>query len=229
MNILDLPDQKDLPFVQRLGIPLRVLATPDLDPEGRPNTFVPVTFGFVVDPKDARFRVSDPSFYPLLNKGRLLLYRADGLEIHTKHVEALTAYVGQTLDELRSQSKAVNEQEKFTTALFVPQTDVQARAKAEKVVERLLTPEAFADFFENYRAKRADSDKAWEQVTSSATTPKAQPHRTSAAGTCGGCGAGEGEGGTVLMQCAKCRKQMYCGRECQKKDWREHKLVCRAG
>lgn len=30
-----------------------------------------------------------------------------------------------------------------------------------------------------------------------------------------------------LMKCARCRKVFYCGRECQKKDWKEHKKFCK--
>lgn len=29
-----------------------------------------------------------------------------------------------------------------------------------------------------------------------------------------------------LSVCGKCKKVKYCGRDCQKKDWSEHKLIC---
>ncbi|KAK5135339.1 hypothetical protein LTR08_005443 [Meristemomyces frigidus] len=45
---------------------------------------------------------------------------------------------------------------------------------------------------------------------------------------CGGCGAEECGDGGALVKCAKCKKQKYCGRECQKKHWKAHKTVCEA-
>lgn len=29
-----------------------------------------------------------------------------------------------------------------------------------------------------------------------------------------------------LLQCSRCRKATYCGRECQKRDWARHKGQC---
>lgn len=43
---------------------------------------------------------------------------------------------------------------------------------------------------------------------------------------CGGCGAKDGLGGNVLMQCSRCKQRRYCGAECQKKSWKVHKKVC---
>ena len=45
---------------------------------------------------------------------------------------------------------------------------------------------------------------------------------------CGGCGAIDGEDGKVLVKCAKCQKRQYCGKECQKSEWAQHKKVCRS-
>ncbi|KAK5709546.1 hypothetical protein LTR17_019700 [Elasticomyces elasticus] len=47
-------------------------------------------------------------------------------------------------------------------------------------------------------------------------------------GVCGGCGAADGEKGKVLIQCAKCKARLYCGKDCQRGEWAKHKLVCRA-
>ncbi|KAK4616208.1 hypothetical protein CLAFUW4_10641 [Fulvia fulva] len=44
---------------------------------------------------------------------------------------------------------------------------------------------------------------------------------------CGGCGMARKEDGGELMKCAKCSKAVYCGRKCQKGEWREHKTVCK--
>ena len=34
-----------------------------------------------------------------------------------------------------------------------------------------------------------------------------------------------------LMRCGKCNREdvMYCSKECQKKDWKEHKKICGKG
>lgn len=44
---------------------------------------------------------------------------------------------------------------------------------------------------------------------------------------CGGCGAKQRNDGSALIQCGKCKKRLYCGRSCQKKDWEKHKKICR--
>ena len=40
---------------------------------------------------------------------------------------------------------------------------------------------------------------------------------------CNVCGASGGD----LQMCAGCRSAIYCGRDCQKADWRAHKAACR--
>ena len=47
-------------------------------------------------------------------------------------------------------------------------------------------------------------------------------------GACGGCGAERQNDGEALLQCAKCKKREYCGKECQKEHWKLHKKVCTA-
>ena len=49
-----------------------------------------------------------------------------------------------------------------------------------------------------------------------------------AALACVGCGAKTGEDGGELKRCTGCKKTMYCGKKCQKKDWKEHKLICKS-
>lgn len=41
-------------------------------------------------------------------------------------------------------------------------------------------------------------------------------------GICGGCGSPQ-----AAMRCAKCQGIMYCSVECQKKNWKLHKQLCR--
>jgi hypothetical protein len=35
------------------------------------------------------------------------------------------------------------------------------------------------------------------------------------------CGKGDG-----VRKCSKCKTVGYCGRDCQKQDWKNHKKVC---
>lgn len=45
---------------------------------------------------------------------------------------------------------------------------------------------------------------------------------------CKACSAIVGKDGGRLLICAKCRTTKYCGKECQKKHWKKHKMVCKA-
>ena len=44
---------------------------------------------------------------------------------------------------------------------------------------------------------------------------------------CSVCHAKTGDGGTSLLRCVRCRVQWYCSRDCQKKDWKQHKKMCK--
>ncbi|KAL0489723.1 ankyrin repeat-containing protein [Acrasis kona] len=50
--------------------------------------------------------------------------------------------------------------------------------------------------------------------------------RTAPVEKCFVCGVEESER-VPLKRCVACKKAVYCGVECQKKDWKDHKLVCR--
>ena len=43
---------------------------------------------------------------------------------------------------------------------------------------------------------------------------------------CANCGKPSAEG---LRQCAGCKKVRYCGKECQKIHWKQHKPMCKGG
>ncbi|EME84140.1 uncharacterized protein MYCFIDRAFT_195277 [Pseudocercospora fijiensis CIRAD86] len=43
---------------------------------------------------------------------------------------------------------------------------------------------------------------------------------------CAVCEAGEYKDGKPLMTCSKCKRSFYCSKECQKKDWKKHKISC---
>eukprot|EP00977_Amphora_coffeiformis_P011091 scaffold2655_cov179-Amphora_coffeaeformis.AAC.24 len=48
-----------------------------------------------------------------------------------------------------------------------------------------------------------------------------------AVNACSVCHAKTGDGGTALLRCVRCRSQWYCSRDCQKKDWQQHKKMCK--
>ncbi|TKW56577.1 hypothetical protein CTA1_3516 [Colletotrichum tanaceti] len=46
-------------------------------------------------------------------------------------------------------------------------------------------------------------------------------------GRCAGCGSLEGGDGGALKSCTACGVARYCGKECQKEDWKTHKNDCK--
>ncbi|KAI1085187.1 hypothetical protein F5B20DRAFT_589950 [Whalleya microplaca] len=46
-------------------------------------------------------------------------------------------------------------------------------------------------------------------------------------GECRSCGKRETEEGGELLSCGRCKEVKYCSRECQKNDWKLHKLACK--
>lgn len=43
---------------------------------------------------------------------------------------------------------------------------------------------------------------------------------------CRNCGSLEARGGGALKKCTRCMKVRYCSAECQKKDWKKHRMEC---
>ncbi len=41
------------------------------------------------------------------------------------------------------------------------------------------------------------------------------------------CGVATTKAGNALLKCVKCKTAQYCSPNCQKKDWKKHKLVCK--
>ncbi|KAI1476066.1 hypothetical protein F4774DRAFT_262332 [Daldinia eschscholtzii] len=44
---------------------------------------------------------------------------------------------------------------------------------------------------------------------------------------CRNCNATEGKNGGNLLKCARCKEVMYCSSECQRKDWKKHRMECK--
>ncbi|KAL7619536.1 hypothetical protein AAE478_010076 [Parahypoxylon ruwenzoriense] len=43
---------------------------------------------------------------------------------------------------------------------------------------------------------------------------------------CRSCNATESKNGGQLMKCSRCREVSYCSQECQRKDWKKHRMEC---
>lgn len=57
---------------------------------------------------------------------------------------------------------------------------------------------------------------------------RAEHRRALVAGVCDGCGVRSTPGGATLKVCSACDSVAYCGADCQKRAWKEHKQLCKA-
>ena len=72
-----------------------------------------------------------------------------------------------------------------------------------------------------------DARRDWEGVSSPVRITVGDEVEIEAA--CGTCyGRREDFDGMELLRCGRCKVRFYCDRVCQRVDWKEHKLVCRA-
>ncbi|KAI8964172.1 hypothetical protein F5Y11DRAFT_316828 [Daldinia sp. FL1419] len=46
---------------------------------------------------------------------------------------------------------------------------------------------------------------------------------------CRNCNATEGKEGGKLLKCSRCKEVKYCSPECQRKDWKTHRMECKPG
>ncbi|KAK5125984.1 hypothetical protein LTR85_011339 [Meristemomyces frigidus] len=289
-----------IPLAHCLGIPLRLSCMANITtsvnvPNYNKNYFTTI-LGVVVDPDDRKFGKYMGKDFAKTTKGSVLLSRSDGKDFGQQQAEVLFAYCGKKLGML------------YDGIPKMWAAGVNAKAAARSVAEKLLTPEAYAVFWEKYRVEKVKVDKDWEGLECPVVSRSEQvgPGESSVEG-CGACGAEEGEGGrpllqcarcglyagleglvlaprprmsskdvvllssfarffdkfcaerakvydfwkqvpnpvdstsicgicgakegkdsTALLQCGKCKKQKYCSKECQKKDWKGHKRVCKA-
>ncbi|XDG05416.1 hypothetical protein ABKA04_005031 [Annulohypoxylon sp. FPYF3050] len=61
----------------------------------------------------------------------------------------------------------------------------------------------------------------WKLVKAQDATDFGQADR------CRNCNATHTKKGGELMKCARCKEVMYCSPECQKKDWKKHRMECK--
>ena len=77
------------------------------------------------------------------------------------------------------------------------------------------------------RTSSASEDKEWEtsdddKSSSSESSDQTKPTPR----VCFNCSKSQAELPDPLKRCAKCQSEHYCSRECQKADWKVHKMVC---
>jgi hypothetical protein len=77
--------------------------------------------------------------------------------------------------------------------------------------------------------EQAKVDKgAFKMASQSAPEPEPAPEPAASIPCCRCCGDLE-TASQALLRCAACKGVQYCGRACQKTDWKRHKLECDAG
>ena len=85
------------------------------------------------------------------------------------------------------------------------------------VLEQLALPKGSSG--ERNRTPRAPRT----QATQSQSQSQSQPQKES----CLKCGAATTKAGNPLLRCSKCKTVNYCSPDCQKKDWKKHKQMCK--
>ncbi|KAH7362126.1 MYND finger [Plectosphaerella cucumerina] len=70
-----------------------------------------------------------------------------------------------------------------------------------------------------------DDDSSVSSASSASSSTRPPPKER-----CANCGttAAEGTQDGALKKCMRCRKAAYCGAECQKEDWKQHRRDCKA-
>jgi len=94
--------------------------------------------------------------------------------------------------------------------------------EAAKAEYAKMCPKEFKKVFKQWRAAQAEKwkGKGWEKKQCAVKID---------GDACEACGTDGGKAeGTALMRCGKCRKVLYCSRDCQVEDRKAHKPFCRA-
>ncbi|KAK4541986.1 hypothetical protein LTR36_007186 [Oleoguttula mirabilis] len=210
-----------IPLAHSLGIPLRLacmanIATSVNVPNYNEN-YVTSLLGVVVDPEDARFGEYVPERFVKTREGSVMLFRSDGKDFGQEQAEALLAYCGAELEMV------------YDVIPKMRAAGIDAKAVAKGVAAKALTPAAYTKFWEAYRGEKLKADMDWEGLECPAVVQGGQAEQGGGSeDVCGACTAEEGKGGSPLLQCGRCKTQRYCSKECQRKDWRAHKVGCAA-
>lgn len=91
------------------------------------------------------------------------------------------------------------------------------------VLEQLALPKGSSG--ERNRSPRAPRSQATQSHSQPQPQPQSQPQ--SQKESCLKCGATTTKAGNPLLRCSKCKTVKYCSPDCQKKDWKKHKHMCK--
>ena len=103
------------------------------------------------------------------------------------------------------------------------------RERNKRIRKRLsqLGIAEFLDIFSSEVRINVRSDCEWNQDSLKQTMVKEQRKgRKRWKKSCAFCGKIENENQKVLC-CSKCSSIYYCGKKCQRKDWKQHKTICK--
>ncbi|KAK4954454.1 hypothetical protein LTR10_007885 [Elasticomyces elasticus] len=205
-ELLKLPKNtwQPLPLVSRLGLDL-LYAKPDLKDNpmfslGGPNTTL-AALTLECDPNSPSFGKSTRT--PM--GGVAFRYANKVEQLGQSVLEPLEWFITERLADIKS-------------ALAGPESIAAATAEYEK-----LGPQAFKMVFKKHRAEQRrlypDPSMGWAKLECPVvvTVP-----------SCEACGKMEdtSDGGQAMMRCGRCKKVLYCGKDCQEEDWKAHKPFC---
>ena len=156
-------------------------------------------------------------------------------------VDALMGFGGSTLANIPAVYDA------FTRQLILPAVVKHGSAKMLARERKLIKPESWeevrglvnaaASFFltscsQAHRFALSVLKRIEDRTTGKNPTPRRLTRIHVVDGVfaerqCGGCGVWQRDTQTKLDRCSHCRKVYYCSKECQLKDWAEHKAGCK--
>ncbi|KAK4503564.1 hypothetical protein PRZ48_004479 [Zasmidium cellare] len=194
---------KESALTAQLGFPLKVAPYPS----EKGNYYNAIARSIFCEPDPA-----SPNFlWPVgdnMDLGDVVLVRKDGQPISGMQFQALGSFVEKHIIR-----------DCYPYLLGKEQAEVKEERKVQ--IAAKLTPEAFHTFFEDFRLRQVLKGLVEFRAVKSPvldTLSKVDP-------ACGHCLV-KGKPEKPLFTCAKCKVRSYCGREHQKADWKEHKLVC---
>lgn len=192
-------------ITNQLGFPLKVSIKPTSDGGNEPNNCIAGLFcGF--DTANNQSFARTP-LDPKENKGSFLIVRCDGKALRQEEFEFFNVWFNNIFGYTK-----------------IPEFWALSRKITGPVKQEILwklKPRAFAAAYEKHRKQQvAESNEVWEVLTCPVDIQYSDME-------CAFCEAGDGDDGKGLKRCIACRKAHYCSPYCQKKDWKQHKLLCR--
>lgn len=156
-------------------------------------------------------------------RGHVAVVRADGLPWDDGQQLCMNEYLTQELASKigrkyhRSNTKEDREHHKYT-------------------LMRKLTPEAFHSYWVEWQRRLVTKYNGNHPYLMNLRQFGHDPLKikspveitlgTEVGPSCGTCGNIFGEEGKGLLACSRCKIRRYCGTDCQKEDWKIHKVVC---